>query len=421
MEMENIYREPEQVSAIIFGHLVKTFGKVTVTNMNKLLVELGYDRINAKELNELASSLGENPELGTLVDKAVSGEITLEQLENYYTEEKVYKTKSLHDVITPYQVEHQRVLADNRAFNKVQKSGALAKIYFEDIKDELTKSFSQLTKPEYNFKSNTRVVTSDSTVIVLLSDWHVGAEVFNKTTGGYNTTILIKRLKALFADIEYIVETNAPEEIKVYFLGDVVEGSYMRQQQSWANELTSAEQVSMGTRLITDFLTQTESLGLPVKFGIISGNHDRFSGDKNQSIYFDSVAYVILDTLMLLKEHGMLPNTSIIDNRDDIYRFEDTTYGKTYMAIHGDTIKGRGANIPKLIKDHNIDYLLTGHVHNFQVNQEDYARMHIVTGSIMGANDYSASLNLALSTPSQTILVASETRDLFIYTKYFKD
>ena len=228
MKMENIYREPEQVSAIIFGHLVKTFGKVTVTNMNKLLVELGYDRINAKELNELASSLGENPELGTLVDKAVSGEITLEMLENYYTEEKVYETKSLHDVITPYQVEHQRVLADNRAFNKIQREGAFTKILFEDLKADLKKEFASLAKPNYNFVH--KVDTSDSGIelIVTLADFHVGSLVENSYTGGYNFNILLDRLAQYLQEVKEMASLYNVERIHIYNIGDSVENLSMR-------------------------------------------------------------------------------------------------------------------------------------------------------------------------------------------------
>ena len=408
MEMENIYREPEQVSAIIFGHLVKTFGKVTVTNMNKLLVELGYDRINAKELNELASSLGENPELGTLVDKAVSGEITLEMLENYYTEEKVYETKSLHDVITPYQVEHQRVLADNRAFNKIQREGAFTKILFEDLKADLKKEFASLAKPNYNFVH--KVDTSDSGIelIVTLADFHVGSLVENSYTGGYNFNILLDRLAQYLQEVKEMASLYNVERIHIYNIGDSVENLSMRPvNQAFETEFTMSEQISKATRVLTDFIQQVEKLA-PVTYGMVGGNHCRMQGNKNDKVYNDSAAYIILDTLFLLQEQGLLQRTELVDNRHDVYSFETTVQGKVIKVTHGDNLKAVGSNIPKFIKTHAIDYLITGHVHNMKTIQEDFDRIHFVVSSIMGANNYSKELLLNESKPSQTLLVLSK-------------
>lgn len=422
MEMENIYREPEQVSAIIFGHLVKTFGKVTVTNMNKLLVELGYDRINAKELNELASSLGENPELGTLVDKAVSGEITLEQLENYYTEEKVYETKSLHDVITPYQVEHQRVLADNRAFNKIQREGAFTKILFEDLKADLKKEFANLAKPNYSFVHKVETPDSgDRELVVLLSDMHIGATVFgNPVTGGYNFEILKKRLGVYIGEIKAMASLYNVSKIRVYNLSDNIEHVSMRSvNQAFETEFNATEQIAKATRVIIDFVTTLERVA-PVKFGIVGGNHDRFQGNKNEKIYNDNISYLILDYMLFMQEQGLLQRTDIIDNREDIYSFEDVVQGKTLYVTHGDGLKGKGSHINKFIKDHAIDYLVTGHVHNHSVSQEDYARLHITCSSPMGYNNYSKELNLPLSTPSQTMFVlGNQLLGPIVYNVFF--
>ena len=408
MEMENTYREPEQVSAIIFGHLVKTFGKVTVTNMNKLLVELGYDRVNAKELNELASSLGENPELGTLVDKAVSGEITLEQLENYYTEEKVYETKSLHDVITPYQVEHQRVLADNRAFNKIQREGAFTKILFEDLKADLKKEFANLSKPNYSFVHKVETPDSGIELIVTLADFHIGAVVENSYTNGYNFNILLDRLSQYLQEVEEMASLYNVERIHIYFLGDEIEHLSMRNvNQAFETEFTMSEQISKATRVLADFIQQVEKLA-PVTYGMVGGNHGRIQGNKNDKVYNDNAAYIILDTLFLLQEQGLLQRTELIDNRHDVYSFETTVQGKVIKVTHGDNLKGVGSNIPKFIKTHAIDYLITGHVHNMKTIQEDFDRIHFVVSSIMGANNYSKELLLNESKPSQTLLVLSK-------------
>src|SRR5699024_11439214 len=119
---------------------------------------------------------------------------------------------------------------------------------------------------------------------------------------------------------------------------------------------------------------------------MIGGNHDRMQGNKNQKIYNDNVAYIVLDSLFLLQEQGILDGIEIIDNRSDVYNIKDTVAGKNIIVNHRDGLKGKGNHITKFIEDKHIDLLITGHVHHFSMKQEDFNRMHIVASSPMGYN-----------------------------------
>lgn len=403
--------------AVVLGYLARTFNKITLTHFNKIWVELGNERIQRDDLEFYMDVVKEEDVFSQLFEDAIDGKVSIEDIPNYEGE-SITKDKTIKDIISPYQVQHQRTLANNREFSKVQREGAYLKMLMDDLKTDLSLEFSELAKPKYDFRVYD-VNKGKSTTVILLSDWHVGAEVFNDHSGGYNLEVLKNRLTDLLRDVKRIVETTETESIRVYFLGDAIEGAYMRAQQSWGNELTMSEQIATFTRLITDFIMEVETFGRGVKFGIVGGNHDRLSGDKKQNIYYDSAAYIILDTLLMLKEQGMFKLTEIIDNRDDIYRFEDTIYGKVFYAVHGDALKSNGAQINNLIKKHPIDYLVTGHVHHFKAIQEDFDRVHITVGSIMGSNDYAKEMNLSLSDASQTVLVVSEDMDPIVYTKYF--
>lgn len=413
--MTKRYEEPNEVYAIIFGHLAKTFGKVQTSKFNKIAVELGYDTSNAKELSEFTETLDMNPHLAKLVDETITGSINLDELYQYQTEKKPFKEKTFFDVVTPYQVQHQRVLEANRNFNKVQREGAYLKALMEDLKEDLSTEFFSSSKylaPIHSIK------VEGSALIVTISDLHVGALIYD-TGYGYNFEVLKERLSIYMQEIKNTLEVIDVETIRIYQIGDSVENVIMRNTQSFEAEFPLSEQIAKATRIMTEFITEVEQIK-PVKFGIVNGNHDRLQANGKDKIYNDTVAYVILDTLFLLQDNGMFQNTELIDNRTDMDSFEDRVEGKNIYVTHGSYLKGNGKHITKLIKNHTIDFLFTGHVHNFKVQQEDFDRLHITVSSIMGANNYSKELNLAETMPSQTmVLLNKKLKGPIIYNVFF--
>lgn len=409
------------MNAIIFGHLVKTFGKVQTAKFNKIALELGYDRVTAKDIKKMADRFEKDDTLDTLVQQSIVGEIGLEDLTKYKSDRKPFLEKSTYDVVTAYQVEHQRVLANNREFNKIQREGAYVHLLFDGLKNTFREEFATLSKPKYDFTYTRETLEGDKELVVLLSDLHIGALVNNLDTGGYNFEILNQRLTTYLHEIKQMAELMKVSKVRIYNLGDNIEHINMRSvNQAFEAEFTAVEQIAKATRLIVDFVMEVEKVA-PVKYGMIGGNHDRFQGNKNDKIYNDNVAYLILDYMFMMQEFGMLQQTELIDNREDIYGFEDTVQGKVIKASHGDSLKGKGAHIHKFVKDHGIDYLVTGHVHHHLISQEDFARLHITNASPMGANNFSKELNLPLSTPSQTMFVlGAALKGPIIYTVFFE-
>lgn len=419
---KNTYTEPNQVYAIVFGHLLKTFGKVQAGKFNKIVEELGYDRTNVKGLRELAERFETNEELESLVEQAESGKITLEELKAYRTDKQPFKETSLHNVITPYQTAHQRVLKANREFNKIQREGAYTKILFEDLKEDLRKELGLLGTGESSF-TPPKLSKSGKSLVVLLSDFHVGATIIDSYHhGGYNYDILHKRLNQLLAEAYVTAQHYDIEEVVCLFAGDMIEGADMRGGQKWGLEFSLSEQIAKGTKTLVDTLTALERIA-PVRFGAIRGNHDRLTGQNNKkdSIYNDSAMYVILDTLKLLQEQGALSDTVIEDNLEDMYDLEVEVRGKIIHVNHGDMLRGTGSHFPKFISDHAIDILVTGHVHNFNIRQDNGDRFHLVVGSPMGYNSYSKELQLEKTSPSQTLMILGEDTDPIVHTVYFKE
>lgn len=190
--------------------------------------------------------------------------------------------------------------------------------------------------------------------------------------------------------------------------------------QAFDTEFTLAEQITKGTRLLIDVLSQlSEVTEGNLRFGIVGGNHDRLQGNKNEKIYNDNVAYITLDTMLNLQELGVLNGIEIIDNREDIYTIEDMVANQRIVVNHGDNLKGNVNHIPKFIKDQVFDLLITGHVHHLRVKQEDYNRQHITVGSTIGYNTYSKELHLSKTTPSQQLLfLEHDSKDIELKTIY---
>lgn len=402
------YRDPSEVYAIIYGVLIKEFRKVQTSKFNKVADKLGYDKINQTQLKDIAEDIEEDEALYELLEKARKGEILLEDLNKYNTDVKPFRNDTLHNVITPYVVAHQKVLRDNREFNKIQREGAYTQLLFDDLKvhlvDELNKEklFSSYKKPvKYDSKTKT--------LVVMISDWHIGASIKDHYShGGYNFNILTSRLNYLLEEVTKMVVDNAVEEIVIIFSGDLTEGADMRGGQKWGLEFNMAEQIAKGTHTLLSFIQSLEAL-VPVRFLMIRGNHDRLTGQANKkdTIYNDSTAYVVLDTLILLKESGALKNTNIIDNRFDMYNGTVDVYGDVTHVNHGDTLKGNVNHFAKFIQDYPIKYLVTGHVHTFSVSQKHKDNTHIVVGSPMGNNDYSSENNFDRTDPSQALMLLS--------------
>lgn len=406
--MSKNINEPNQIQAVLFGYLIKQYGKVQTSKMNKYLEVLNLDRLDVQGLKELSKRIDEQDSLSKLVDETLAGEVTLSNLTKYGTEDvKPLKDVSPLEVITPHVTEHYRNLRTNRAFNKQRREGAYFKVLIEDLQGHLERELSNIDTNTLPAKDNTfKARLEGSSAIVVLGDTHIGAVVENhpQIGPGYNYQILQERLATLIDETKSIVETFNVDNIRVYFVGDVIENADMRNDQSFNSEFDTSEQLAKATRTLHDFISQLEAVR-PVKFGIVNGNHDRLTGTRNKAdkIYNDSAAYVILDMLFFMQEQGLMNNTELIDNRAATHIFFDDVAGKRIVVTHGDHLR-RGEKF-KQIQEEGLDLGFSGHLHHMNIGQEDRSKTWIQAGSIMGSNTYASENNFTRANPNQIIAV----------------
>lgn len=418
------------MESVITGYLYRTYNRMPVTNYNKIATSLGLDKRNKESLLDLLAVIAEDKDLTKWHMLAIEGSIGVEDLENYnsFSNEVPVKTigqEGIHNVIAPYIVANEEVLANNREFRDIQKSGAHVERLFTGLKHYMHKEFveKKLNEPQYIvLKQPTG--NSNKELIVGLSDWHVGAKVDNIDTGGYSFDILKRRLNQFVTETIEAINLYDIQHVHMYFVGDLIEHINMRNvNQAFEAEFPATEQISKGKRLIYDTISAIASQVPYLTFGAVGGNHDRFQGNKADKIYNDNVAYLLVDELLMLQELGALPkNVDIIDNRSDVYSFVDRVAGKNVKVTHGDTeAKKDDVKIRKHIRREDIDYLIMGHVHTSRIVQEDYSRYQVYIGSTMGANNYSTENNFPTTIPSQLLMVLDTEKDAPIFNPVMLD
>ena len=397
------YQDVNSIYAIIIGTVLGSEGKVSLTRVNNIAKDYGLDRINQETLQEYYNDISNDKEFNSLLSRAIKGELGLENILNYESEQ-VFENSDYTNSVPPYIVAKEEQLSQAREFRKIYKEGAYLESLFKGLRKDLKKEFKDFATivPEIV----TEPGVTKKTIVLAISDIHIGFSFKDYVTGGYNFNILKQRLEKYLLKAEQIIKQNDITDIRLYFVGDLIEHVSMRNvNQAFDTEFTLSEQIAKGTRLLADIINRLSQYG-HVTFACVHGNHDRMNGNKNDKIYNDSAMYIALDQLILLNENGAFDNVDIIDNRMDIYNARDSIKGYTIHLNHGDTLSHKKPCIVKFERNGlQVDMLITGHVHHFSLLQEDNHKIHIVNSSPIGANNYSKELMLGNTSPSQTIIV----------------
>ncbi|AMQ66653.1 exonuclease [Bacillus phage Shbh1] len=396
--------------AVVMGYLKAERGKIAPSVFNKLVKQLNYPTLNTDELKDVAQEIQGDEGLKELYDKSFDRKIRLDEIPNYIEEEDKLLESDIFSQVTNFLIDNEDNNARLRELRKLQREGVYMKILMNNLKGYLKEELKGMPRAKYIQTPVPKPKKGDNYLLLCVSDWHIGALVYNEETGGYNFVKLTGIVQEIVQKVLQLVQSFNIKHIYVFHVGDMIEHINMRNvNQAFEAEFPATEQIAKGQRLIVDLLMQL-SKHVHVTFGMVAGNHDRFQGNKNDKVHNDNVTYIILDTLFMLQEvFGQLPNVTLIDNRKNTYEFIQNIAGLNILVKHGDNEKKKDdVKIPKHIKNVPIDLYIMGHIHTNRVIQEDYERFHVYVGSPMGANNYSSELNLPTTTASQLIMIFTE-------------
>lgn len=245
---------------------------------------------------------------------------------------------------------------------------------------------------------------------LLIADPHYGVDLkinglFGETINEYSPEIFESRMWDLLTQIVDICEKEAFTSLRVYDLGDEVDGM-LRVSQLFKLRYGVIESTVRYSRFITEWLNEL-SKHVYVKYQMVKdSNHCqlRMLNQPKNTFKDDNMSYIIAEKLM--DRLGDNPNFEFIQNPTG-YIF-DKVVGYNVFGLHGEC-----KDMSQAIKDFSrtykvdIDFLVGGHKHHQNSSNTGIQSDVISAPSIIGVDDYSLSLNKT-SDPGATLFVLEE-------------
>lgn len=227
--------------------------------------------------------------------------------------------------------------------------------------------------------------------LLCLSDQHFGKEFViygldGEVINSYNPEIFKQRMNVLFRETVDYVEKEGFTSIKIFNLGDSLDG-FLRHSQLWNLRYGVVDSAILYGQFMGEWL-QDLSEYVNITYYQTSGNHGELrllDGSKGQHIN-ENIEKVTEYIIKLINKDN--PNFKCVDNKSG-YIYTDIA-GYKILGIHGEV-----KNLEKSIKefssafDTKINYLVAGHKHHGEYSNCGIKTGSIGVGSIVGSDDYS--------------------------------
>lgn len=321
------------------------------------------------------------------------------------------KLNSIKEAVGEMYFTKREVQMESLKLGRLKREITLFGVIAEQIREALLTELNELI-PNYVYQD--KLATSRGRMVVLLSDWHIGATVDNVKGNSFNYKIAQARVSKYLSRIKKIAHDEGITEIDVVCMGDMTEHVSMRKvNQAHEAEFPLAVQIVKAYELIRDFIVNL-SKDFNVTYRGIGGNHDRMNGDKGDNIDGDSTIFVINFMVKEFVEKAKSPRISYVEVDDINYSTSFVVNGYNMKFVHGDNEKGS----KKLASHADIDntsynVLAMGHLHHHSVREVGQNKYEVYVGSLQGANNY-AMKGKFLSNASQGIIIVNEQGEIDI-------
>ena len=241
---------------------------------------------------------------------------------------------------------------------------------------------------------------------LLLSDIHAEESVVKADVGEtneFNWDILTKRLEYLFNT--FTCGSRGEKRAIVFILGDVISGVIHDILEGTVKP--TAEAVHDLADLIAEQLLVAQKVYGNIEVLICSGNHERLTDRiKSNSKGFD-FGYLFGQILKAKVSGNKNIDVEISTTGHVSVKVGDIVIG----GMHGDLYRGtpseaRSVRVIQGFKNVlgvDVNHILQGHVHQFQV-YNTYAGTYICNGSVIGSNAYGVTNGFLALRPNQTII-----------------
>lgn len=257
----------------------------------------------------------------------------------------------------------------------------------EQVRDELSK-----TEPYKLIKTSKK--KDGDTLVVQLSDWHVGRIAKNEDGEVvYDLDIYKERVDRFSTELlklvdKYITKGTPINDVVIISTGDICDGLGIFATQETVSELSPPFQVMQATKSIQNLILSFVERGLSVRFYGVKGNHGqiRFAGKQTDpNANWDLMVYLLLElwSKTIDKSNKIQIKYSELDYLNFMIR------GWKYHARHiapkqSETAAGK-AKFLGWAKKHDFDCLAYGHLHHW--GAWDRSKITIFRGGALTADE----------------------------------
>lgn len=322
-----------------------------------------------------------------------------------------YKLNSIKEAVGEMYFTKREVQIESLKLGRLKREVTLIGVISEQVREALLNELNEVI-PTYAYQD--RIPFGVGRMVVLLSDWHIGATVRNVKGNNFNYKIAEKRVSKFITRIRNVAIDEGITDIDVVCLGDMTEHVSMRKvNQAHEAEFTLSVQIVKAYELIRNLLVNLAET-FNVTYRGISGNHDRMNGDKGDNIDGDSTILIINFMIKEFVEKAKASRIEYVECDHINYSTTLEANGVNMKFVHGDN---EGGN-KKLASHGDIDntiynVLAMGHLHHHSVKEVGQNKYEAYFGSLLGANNYGVKGKF-LSNASQGIIVVNEYGDIDI-------
>lgn len=308
----------------------------------------------------------------------------------------------------------------DKALREADKQRKTKAALVEAVHAAVTESLRDLRIPAVPKPAKDARAGTAETAICLLSDWQLA-----KLTPSYDSRVCEKRVEEYaqkVIDLTNIQRRDHPvREVRVYLLGDLVEGELIFPGQAHRIDASLYRQVVVdGPRILAGFLRRMLATFDKVHVVGVIGNHGSLGGRARKDYHPESNADAMMyevTRLITQSEARLTWAPNLKDNERNWFAL-DRVGSKTFFLFHGDQVKGGFAGFPwygfgkKLLAwrdKFGFDYSVAGHFHTpvrFQVG----GLTHWGNGTTESENTWALETLGAQGDPSQWVLYVHPKR-----------
>lgn len=297
------------------------------------------------------------------------------------------KLESVRNAIGEMYISKRHAQNSYRELNKVKREFSDNLMLLDSIEESMKNMDfgSNITISNKQLFNNNK---KSKKMIACISDPHYGA-VVDIEGRKYNPEMTPKIMMDYADKLIDIAIRESVDEIHVVGLGDLVEHSSMRPQNTYSVDRLLSEQVTEISDIIISFLRKLAT-HFKITYSAIAGNHDRFIGNKNHALFGEHIVSISNKIIETFIRYSGVENIEYIPTES--YHHIMSINNKNFLFVHGDTTPLKKDTIlaeQSALFNIHFDAILGGHIHHFTMREVAEDRFIATFGSIKGTDDFS--------------------------------